>query len=395
MLTSLRASRDQVLAYRVAANHLAERLPAGSLLDAAGACAVQDTPPGNASLTLATRVDGLAPADVTATREEERTLVTTWSLRGAVHVFPASDLDVFTLGAMPQGDQSWRELLTGLTPTLDESGWQASRAVQTTLEAVLDLLDAQALTKAELSGALRDRLPSNLCPWCERCGVFHVGDQLLRVTALSGRFCFGHLRPGSPPRPTLVRTEQWLPDSTPEPSTDRARAELLRRFLRGYGPSTPRGFAAWTGIGFADARRSWQDIQHGLVEVEVDLEGRRTRAWLHAEDLDAFRAPPPAMGARLLAANDPFLQQRDRDLLAPDPGLRRRLWRSVGNPGLLLIGGRPHALWRARKQGRRLHLKLEPFTPLGKSELEQVEAEAIRLAPFRDCTEAVLEVAET
>lgn len=54
----LHADRDQVLAYRVAACGLADRLPAERLADAAGACGVQDTPAGNAPLALAARVEG-------------------------------------------------------------------------------------------------------------------------------------------------------------------------------------------------------------------------------------------------------------------------------------------------------------------------------------------------
>jgi len=36
-----------------------------------------------------------------------------------------------------------------------------------------------------------------------------------------------------------------------------ARAELVRRYLHCYGPSTPQHFAEWAGIGPAQAGRAW------------------------------------------------------------------------------------------------------------------------------------------
>ncbi len=384
MATEWQADRDQVLAYRVGAHHLAERLPAEALRDAAGACGVQDTPPGNAQLALAARVEPLGSKDVGRALTEERSVVASWSLRGAVHVFPTSDLGVFTLGALPDGEASLRAALGGFALTLEETGVQAIDALQTVLDEALAVLDDRELTKAELSGALHDRVPDELRPWCERCGVDHVSDPLLRMTGLSGRICFGA---GSGNRLTLVRTERWL-GAEPEIDRAEARSELLRRFLRCFGPATPELFAAWTGMDQADARRSWRRWEAKLVAVDVD----GTSAWLHEAELDAFRSPPQTQGVRLLAANDPFLHQRDREVLAPDPALRRRMWRAVGNPGLVLLEGRPVALWRPRKQGKRLHVVLEPFERLSASARSGIEAEAARLAPLRGCADATVEV---
>jgi hypothetical protein len=167
-----------------------------------------------------------------------------------------------------------------------------------------------------------------------------------------------------------------------------ARSELLRRFLRCFGPATPDLFAGWTGMDQADARRSWRRWEPELVPVDVD----GASAWLHEAELDAFRSPPQAQGVRLLAANDPFLHQRDQAVLAPDPALRRRMWRAVGNPGLVLVRGRPVTLWRPRKQGKRLHVVLEPFERLSASAHSGIEAEAARLAPLRGCEDAAVEV---
>lgn len=253
----------------------------------------------------------------------------------------------------------------------------------TVLDAVLAVLDEEPRTKAQLSEALHGRLPAELEPWCVPCDVAHVRETALRAAALSGRFCFGSPVDG---RPALVPTERWL-GTVPAARPDDARAELLRRFLRCLGPAGPKEFAEWTGLGPDDAGAAFRRAEPELVPVELD--GRAL--WLHQGDVEALPAPDAARGARLIPAGDPFLSQRDRDLLAPDKALRQRLWRALGNPGLLLLAGRPAALWRPRKQGRRLRVLLEPLTPLNAAALREIEEEATRLAPFRGCTAATVE----
>jgi hypothetical protein len=124
--------------------------------------------------------------------------------------------------------------------------------------------------------------------------------------------------------------------------------------------------------------------------VEVDTDGGR--AFMLAADADTLADPPSADGVRLLPTQDPFLQQRDRATLLPDPALRRRPWRPVGGPGLLLLDGRPAATWRFQVHRERLRVTVEPFGSLPTAAHAAAEAEAERLAPFRGATTAELAV---
>ena len=49
----------------------------------------------------------------------------------------------------------------------------------------------------------------------------------------------------------------------------------------------------------------------------------------------------------------------DRELVRPEPELRRRIWRTVGNPGVILYCGRAVGIWTARKTGKGLQVKTE------------------------------------
>ena len=100
-----------------------------------------------------------------------------------------------------------------------------------------------------------------------------------------------------------------------------------------------------------------------------------------AEDAD-LEAPAPK-GARLLPNLDPLASAKDREILVPDEALRKRIWVSLGGPGMALVDGELAGLWRPRKKGKRLVVELEPLRRLSAGERDGLAAEAERLAPFR------------
>jgi hypothetical protein len=160
-----------------------------------------------------------------------------------------------------------------------------------------------------------------------------------------------------------------------------ARAELLRRYLRCYGPSTLADFATWCGSAPAEAARAWNDAE--LVPV-----GRR---WLHAADEDAFTAAgTPPDGIALLAAYDPWLALRDRSAILPDRAYQKQVWRSTGNPGVVLRAGRVVASWRPAKKGRVLTITVTPFDALSDRDRTQIDEHAQALAPFRAASRATI-----
>lgn len=381
----------QVLDFRLATQHLAAPLPPGSLLEAAGACGVQDTPPGSAALALHARVQDLTPEDLRRAVEEEKSLLRAWSLRGAPYLFPTSDAPVFTLGVLPEDEESLRTFIWGVVPALEQVGISASELVEWTALALEEVLDRRELTKDQLGVELAQRLetrlkPSQLAPWRSNSAYAagqSQGESMVRfalyVVPLYGLLCFGPRRGRTA---TLLRTDQWLGSPLPQAGRDEAQAELLRRYLRCYGPSTPDHFAKWTGISLSQATRTWNRIEAELVSVRID--GRE--CWLREEDLPLLEDPPPASGVRFLPPHDPYLQLRDRESLIPDTALQRRLWRTVGNPGVLLVDGRAVAMWRPRKQGKKLRILVERFDNTPRYDSAPVEAEAERLAPFRGCS---------
>jgi len=365
--------RAQVLAYRLAAQHLATRTP--DLLAAAGACGVQNSPPGSAPLALHARVDGLTAEGYDDAVAEAKTLVQVWSLRASPYVVPTGDLPVFTRGLLPRDEAAMRVFLQGMTPVLDKAGVGALEAVDLVGSALEDILDGRTVTKRGMGSALAPHMPPKLRSSFDEQTFTDFTATLARAVALRAQFC---MAPRETREATFVRLDQWLDGPVPAMDDDAARAELVRRYLHCYGPSTLDDYTAWTGTARHDAEQSWDLVTSELVEV--------AHGWLLAADEAALDDPPDARGVRFLPPHDPLLLMRDRTTLIPDTTVHKQVWKAVGNPGVMLLNGEAVGMWRPRKQGRKLTITVEPFGTLGRR--DEIAAEATSLAPYRDASTA-------
>jgi hypothetical protein len=384
----LRVERDQILGFRLASHHLSVRLPAGSLVAAAAACGIQDTPLNTAPLAFWARVDALGPADLGHALAADKSLLALWSVRGAPHVIPLDDAGVFTTGALPVDQPSFEVFLGGWAGSLQAAGLSATDLLDAMATAAMAALDRQPLAIDELRNQLAQRVPA-LARLTRPSGAHaDLPEPLVRALGLLGLVCIA-AEPGTDPRlartdATITRVDRWVGKPPADGDPSGARAELARRFLHCYGPSTPRAFAEWTTRSLADARDAFGLLDQELVEVDA----AGTRAWVLAGDTDALVDPPEADGIRLLPPQDPYLQQRDRATLLPDKTQHSRVWRPVRPPGAVLAAGRLVATWRSRQTGRRLALTVEPLARLPAATRAAIQAEADQIAPLRNCQAA-------
>lgn len=357
-MADLQVTRAQVLAFRAAGHSLDRRRPRADLLDVAGLCGVQDTPPGSAEVSLAARVDLDAPVVDDAVARKE--LVLTWSVRGAPHLFPAADFAVWTLGARPADG------------SLERLWGQPERSLVEVEQAMVAALGDEPRSKGDLSSAVTSALPPELTPWCRACKVNHPNESVFRAAPLLGRLVLTSTSPV-----LLARAEAWLGGDA-EGDVETLRTALLGRYLHCYAPTTPSHFAEWAGITPSDAKERWAAVAGKLVPVRGDRKGFVLEA-----DLDALDRPPPAIGVRLVPNKDAFLQARDRDVLFADPAQRKAVFPTLGGPGVVLHEAIPVGTWRGAAKGKRYEITVEPFTRLTKAVWREVEDEAGRVARAR------------
>ena len=393
-----RVSKDDVRAFRLAAHHLSGRLAEGSLATAAGRCGIQNSPPGSALLALHARVRGVTAEGLDEAVAQEKTLLQTWSLRGAPFYFPTADAPVFTAGVLPPSEEVMRHFLPGVVPALDTLGLSLTEATELTAAQVRDVLTGRRLAINELGAEIAERITPELAkrqrgPWTAE-GPYAPGQPLgeavvhfcLRLLTLRGVVCFA---PRAGNKAPFVLVDEWLGGPVPDADPEAARAELVRRYLHAYGPSTRADFAAWAGVQAGDAGPWWDLVEDELTPVE-HAAGHGGTSWIRTDDLDALRSPPMPRGVRLLPPRDPYTQQRDRETIV-DPAYHRDVWRTAGEPGAVLADGEIAGIWRPRKSGRRLTIGVTTFGAFPGRLRTALEDEAERVAPLRGASSVGVE----
>lgn len=384
-----RVTKGDVIAFRLNAHNLTERLGKRGLLEAAGNCGVQNSPPGSALLALHARVKDVTQQHVEKAIADDKSLLQTWCLRGSPFCFPTADVPVFTTGVLPPTEKALSHFIVGVEQVLDKLDMRISDAVDLAAGEVDKVLSGRQLAIDELGEELAGRVARKLSkkqrelwagkgPWGANQplgeGVVHF---CVRILTLRRLVCFA---PRDGNKAPFVLVDEWLGHPIPDIEPDVARAELLRRYLRCYGPSTRADFAAWVGLQAGDVGPWWSLIEEELHQV--DFGGR---AWILAEDADDLRSAPKAEGVRLLPPGDPYTQMRDRETIV-EKKYQRELWQKVGQPGAVLTHGKIAGTWRPRKNGKKLTMTIKTFGTLASRDKEPLAHEAEHVAPLRGAT---------
>ena len=360
---------DQVLAFRLARSGLTSR--AAPDLAAAATCPPSDFARDAALLALAARTEHVS-RDAFDEAVDAGEVVVAHAIRGAIHALAPGDLALYGRALIARDDEELAVQLGEQVRRLaSEKGFSPVEALEEVAAATQDALAAgRSLDKNELHEELRRRVRSDLMPWCQTCSSHHVAPMLWRYGTVEAGARVDSAR----------RYMKGKPGRTP------AVTDAVRRFLGFYGPARPGDFGEWAGLARPHAERVWEQAAGDFTEVRV---GGAT-GWVMSEDMHALESPPAAEGIRFIPPGDPFLQRVNRPLLAPDPELRKRLFRPVASPGAVLRHGRLVGLWRVQAKGRKAELTIEKVGRLSRAELAE---EAQRLAELRGAEEAAVVLA--
>jgi hypothetical protein len=158
---------------------------------------------------------------------------------------------------------------------------------------------------------------------------------------------------------------------------DEAMDEVLRRFMRAYGPATREEFARWFGMQPPDARPSWDRLADSMVPVEVE----DVKMFALKGTLEKMREGDGTV-VRLLPHFDPYtiaVSPRMDDLL-PKPGLKPRVSRkSAWFTPIVLVDGRIDGVWEHKKNSKATTVNVEMWREPTAEVKREIEAEAERL----------------
>jgi hypothetical protein len=365
------AERRARLAQR---HHLSPAWRAADVVAATdGMVCLHATDPATVHLSAWARVDGVTVADVDKALYADRTLVKHLCMRRTLFVVRREDFGMVQAAASERvAGQERRRLVSQVEKAglvADGAAW-LDAASAATLEALDRMGEA---TSTELRAAV-DLLQGSTvyAPDKSWGGNVPVGPRVLTCLSAAGEIVRASNRGGwHVSRPAWARTSDWLGEQPTAPAEREARAQLVRRWLRAFGPATVADVRWWLGSTVTAARTALSDVG----AVDVDLHGQPGVAL--ADDLEPVPEPEPY--AVLLPGLDPTtMGWYERDwYLGPH---RAAIFDSTGNGGLTawwdghIVGG-----WNQTPDGEVFLQLLEDVGAEGRSALER---EAARLTEW-------------
>ncbi len=335
------------------------------------------------------RVEGCALIDLEDALYRQKTLLQAWSFRGAPFVFPTGDRDVFLSAlAAREGEQPWIYTL-GITGALDFLQMPFEDLLARTKSAA-EYLDAHTVKSKEsldkiLAGIVEAGLPPEKQALWQKPSMYDekgrqsVGEAavsfLLRPCAFFSLVVFGERQGLSP---TFTSLKSWVGEP-PQIRAD-AEKELVRRFLRCYGPATVDSFMSWLGSSKRQALRLWSALSDEMTPVEVCGKA----AGMLSADMDSLlNAELSDEKLVLLGAHDPYLDMRDREVILENKAFHKHVWKLVANPGAVLKGGQVVGTWKGRTEKDRLTVSASLWERALPRERHRLEALAEEYALFR------------
>ncbi len=367
-------------------HHLAR--PGPSIETVAGdVVGLHSSDPATVVLSARARLDPFAVGDLEDALYERRSLLRLLAMRRTMFVVPldlAAVMNASCGRALVAGEH--RKLVTMLTEagvTTDPDVWIERVDAETiaALRAAGEPLPASRLTKLVPDLALQLKMA--------------VGKKYEGTVGVSTRVLFllatkGHLVRGRPLGSWLSSQYRWAPIDDwlggPLPDLDErtARAELVRRWLRSYGPGTTEDVAWWTKWTKAAVTAALDDV--GAVAVTTDTgDDAAAAAWVLADDLDdtpaELAAPDGVPPVSLLPGLDPTIMGWKHRTWYLGPH-RAPLFDRNGNAGpTVWVGGAAVGAWSQRDGGEVVTRLLEDVP---RREVRRVDAAARDLTAWMD-----------
>ena len=327
-------------------HHLAHHAPDVTTA-ARSVVALHSTDPASVYLSVWARVADVTHADVDDALYEERSIVKHMAMRRTVWGVPTDLLPVVQSAASDLiADNERRRLgreLVRCDITDDPARWirDLERAA---VSALVELGPSFGRELSEAVPLLRTKMTFGANPNAQEFGVI---SRIVTILSASGQVT--RARPGGTWRhrqPRWVRMADWVPGAMPDPPIPAAdaRAELVRHWLRAFGPGTLDDVKWWTGWTVALTRNALADVE--AVEVEL---GNGSVGYVLPDDLEPTADVDPWVS--LLPSLDPTtMAWKDRDwYLGPH---RPRLFDSNGNAGpAIWADGRVVGGWGQRPDG--------------------------------------------
>jgi hypothetical protein len=356
-------------------HHLASSAKRADVAEVAGdLIGLHGTDPASIYLSAAARTRRPQIESIERALYDDRTIVRMLAMRRTMFVVPVGIVPMVQAAASNAVAARERARLVqwieGSGLATNGARW-LRKAEAATLDALLTRGPATAGELSKHVPLLREQIRVGGGKWET---TQSVAGRVVLVLAAEGHIARGR------PRGSWISTqhrwepiEAWIADGLAPMDLDAARAELVTRWLRSFGPATIADLKWWTGWTMGETRKALGPVDL----VEIDLDGVAGIAL--ADDLEPVTPPKP--WAALLPALDPTaMGWTARDWYLGEH--RPLLFDRSGNAGpTIWWNGRVVGGWAQRSSGEIVTRLLED---VGGDAASAVVAEGDRLQTWLD-----------
>jgi winged helix DNA-binding protein len=333
---------------------------------------IHATDPASVYLGLRARTKQLTRERLGELLYEDRRLLKVLGMRRTMFVVPPPLASVIQAAVTTELGAGQRKRLLGMLERAGIAADPASWMAQVEDETVATLEELGEATAADLTqrvAGLREQIPFGAGKTWQ--GTVGVSTRLLFLLATEGRIIRG--RPKGTWLSSLYRwvpMERWVEGGLEPWPPERARAELVRRWLAAFGPGTQRDIQWWTGWTVAKTRAALRDA--GAIEVSIADGGERsTDGFALPGDVEET-AEPGSWVALLPALDTTTMAWAERAFYLGDHA--KLLFDTNGNAGpTVWVDGRVVGLWAQRES---CEVVIRLLEDVGREQHRAIEAEA-------------------
>ncbi|WP_123027826.1 winged helix DNA-binding domain-containing protein [Mycolicibacterium stellerae] len=350
--------------------------PAGSMdRVVADLVGLHATDPATPYLSLWARLPGFTVADLDAALYQRRSLVKHLAMRRTLWMVTADDLGHIQAAASDRvADTERRKLVADVQKA--GIATNGEKWLDRACDAVLSHLVENGPTNAR---QLRAALPELAGSYDPAPGKRWGGDTPLSPRVLTVLSVRGDIIRGpnegtwTTSRPQWTAATDWLTDSPRAAALEAASAQLVRAWLRTFGPATVTDIKWWFGNTLTWARQALRDVD----AVEVDMDG--TPGFALPDDLEMEPEPDP-WGALLPSLDVTTMGWYDRNWYLGEH--RSQVFDTNGNAGpTVWWNGRVVGAWTQDDDAR---VELRLLDDVGRGARKALERQADDLTEWLD-----------
>jgi hypothetical protein len=296
-----------------------------------------------------------------------RTLVRTSLMRQTLHLIPTDQFRVYIAALR-------NSRVAGAFRIMRRFGISDEEAADLT-QLIMETLAEGPRARGPIRDAVRPKVSKRVRAWMDKVW------SIMRLPIAEGLICYGS---GEGNEVRYVRSDQWISAKPLKISEEQARAELLRWYLRAYGPATLRDFAHWSGVSAGEVRPLPSLLGSDLEEITIG----DTACLLLREDREAIAAAASETNhVRLLPHFDPYLlAHRGKDHLVPARHYKKVYRNQAWISPVVLVDGAVAGVWSYKIQRKDLIVAVETFDGISKTVKTRIAEESESLAEFLGTT---------